>query len=102
MAYDGINLDYGKIVEVTNLMTNAHDQISPMIENLRTRVNTLVDDGMVFKQSSEVIRNTYNNFDTSLKAAVKGIQDFSDMFTSIKKNAEDFDQGISNSLNQAK
>ncbi|WP_432944038.1 hypothetical protein ACQPXM_01775 [Kribbella sp. CA-253562] len=102
MAYDGINLDYGKILEVTTLMTNAHEQIVPTIENLRTRVNTLVDDGMVFKQSSEVIRNTYNNFDTSLKAAVKGIQDFADMFTSIKKNAEEFDAGITSSLNQTK
>ncbi|GAA0572313.1 hypothetical protein HPO96_32090 [Kribbella sandramycini] len=102
MAYDGINLDYGKIVDVTNVMKNAHDQIVPLVENLRTRVNTLVEDGLVFKQSSEVIRNTYNNFDTSLKAAVKGIEDFREMFNSIKKNAEDFDQGISNSLNQAK
>jgi hypothetical protein len=102
MAYDGINLEYGKIVEVVNLMTTAHDQIVPMIENLRTRVNSLVDDGMVFKQSSDVIRNTYNQFDTSLKAAVKGIQDFSEMFTNIKQNAEDFDESIKNSLNQSK
>jgi hypothetical protein len=102
MAYDGINLDYGKIIEVTTLMTNAHEQIVPTIENLRTRVNNLVDDGMVFQQSSEVIRNTYNNFDTSLKSAVKGIQDFADMFNSIKKNAEEFDAGIKNSLNQTK
>ncbi|MEI8410434.1 MULTISPECIES: hypothetical protein [unclassified Kribbella] len=102
MAYDGINLEYGKILEVVNVMTTAHDQIVPTIENLRTRVNTLVDDGMVFKQSSDVIRNTYNQFDTSLKAAVKGIQDFSEMFNSIKKNAEEFDEGIKNSLSQSK
>jgi hypothetical protein len=102
MAYDGINLDYTKITEVTGLLHNAHEQIVPTIANLRNRVNTLLDDGMVFKQSSEVIRTTYNNFDSSLAAAIKGIQDFSDMFASIQKNAEDFDQGISNSLTQNK
>ncbi|GAA1537215.1 MULTISPECIES: hypothetical protein [Kribbella] len=102
MAQDGINLDYGKIVDVTNLMKNAHEQIVPLIGTLRDRVNTLVEDGMVFKQSSEVIRSTYNNFDSSLQAAVKGINDFSDMFNGIKKNAEEFDQGITDSLNQTK
>jgi len=100
MAYDGINLDYGKITEVSGLLTNAHEQIVPTIANLRTRVNALLDDGMVFKQSSEVIRTTYNNFDNSLASAIKGIQDFSEMFRSIQKNAEEFDQGITNSLNQ--
>lgn len=100
MAYDGINLEYDKIIAVVNLMTQAHDHILPMIENLRNRVNTLVDDGMVFKQSSEPIRMTYNNFDTSLKAAIKGIQDFGGMFNSIMTNAQQFDDGIKQSISK--
>jgi hypothetical protein len=102
MAYDGINLEYGKITDVANLLHNAHEQIVPLIVTLRNRVNTLVEDGLVFKQSSEVIRNTYNQFDTSLNLAVKGIEDFKEMFNSIMKNAADFDKGISDSLNQKK
>ena len=72
-----------------------------MLVNLHNRVNLLVEDGLVFQQSSEVIRTTYNNFDTSLTAAVKGINDFSEMFKSIEKNAKEFDAGISTSLNQS-
>ncbi|MER6464541.1 hypothetical protein AB0D30_33935 [Streptomyces sp. NPDC048409] len=96
--YNGINLDYHKIEEVVNLLHDAHENLLPVLSNLRNRVNTLVDDGMVFQQSSEVIRTTYNNFDTSLLAAVKGINDFSEMFNGIKENAIQFDQGISSSL----
>ncbi|MDX3076795.1 MULTISPECIES: hypothetical protein [unclassified Streptomyces] len=98
MAYNGINLDYAKIEEVVNLLHNAHENLLPTLSNLRNQVNALVDDGMVFQQSSEVIRTTYNNFDTSLLAAVKGINDFSEMFKGIKENAIQFDQGISSSL----
>lgn len=98
MPYNGINLDYAKIEEVAGLLHDAHENLLPVLTNLRNRVNALVDDGMVFQQSSEVIRNTYNQFDTSLLAAVKGINDFSEMFKGIMENAQQFDQGISNSL----
>ncbi|MER5796030.1 hypothetical protein ABT404_49230 [Streptomyces hyaluromycini] len=98
MSYGGINLDYEKIDGVTSQLKSAHEQIVPLLTNLRTQVNALVDDGMVFQQSSDTIRDTYNQFDTSLASAVKGINDFSDMFTSIKSNAQQFDQSISDSL----
>lgn len=98
MAYEGINLDYNKILAVVALMNSAHDQIVPTISNLRNRVNLLVEDGMVFQQSSETIRNTYTQFDTSLQAAVKGINDFAQLFQGIKKNAEEFDHALNMSL----
>ncbi|MEU9286937.1 hypothetical protein AB0D57_20040 [Streptomyces sp. NPDC048275] len=100
MPYQGINLDYAKIEEVTGLLHDAHENILPVLTNLRNRVNALVEDGMVFQHSSEVIRNTYNQFDTSLLAAVKGINDFAEMFKGIMENAQQFDQGIANSLNK--
>ena len=98
MAQDGINLEYGKIEEVSGLLSNANAQIVPQINNLRTRVNTLVEDGMVFKTSSDNIRNLYNTFDSSLQDAVQGIKEFSLMFDSIEQNAKDFDQGIKDAL----
>ncbi|GAA1537210.1 MULTISPECIES: hypothetical protein [Kribbella] len=98
MAQDGINLEYGKIEEVSGLLSNANAQIVPQINNLRTRVNTLVEDGMVFKTSSDTIRNLYNTFDSSLQDAVQGIKEFSLMFDSIEQNAKDFDQGIKDAL----
>jgi phage-related protein len=98
MAQDGINLEYGKIEEVSGLLSNANAQIVPQINNLRTRVNTLVEDGMVFKTSSDTIRNLYNTFDSSLQDAVQGIKEFSLMFDSIEQTAKDFDQGIKDAL----
>ena len=98
MAQDGINLEYRKIEEVSGLLSNANAQIVPQINNLRTRVNTLVEDGMVFKTSSDTIRNLYNTFDSSLQDAVQGIKEFSLMFDSIEQNAKDFDQGIKDAL----
>ncbi|MGW2045603.1 hypothetical protein ACWCPF_10490 [Streptomyces sp. NPDC001858] len=100
MPYDGINLNYSKIEEVSGLLQSAHENILPTLTNLRNRVNALVEDGMVFQHSSEVIRNTYNQFDTSLLAAVKGINDFSEMFKGIMENARKFDEEIANSLSK--
>ncbi|MDT0462966.1 hypothetical protein [Streptomyces gibsoniae] len=101
MSYGGINLDYDKIDGVVGQLNTAHDQVVPLLTNLRTQVNNLVDDGMVFQQSSETIRNTYNQFDTSLASAVKGITEFSDMFNNIKTNAQAFDKSISDGLTKS-
>ncbi|MGW6281455.1 hypothetical protein [Kribbella sp. NPDC055071] len=102
MAYNGINLDYDKITSVVNLLHNAHEFIIPKVQELHTRVDELVNDGLVFKQASDVIRDTYKQFDTSLTQAVQGIESFKSMFDSIKTNAEDFDSGIVKALNEKK
>ncbi|TWD80917.1 hypothetical protein FB561_2014 [Kribbella amoyensis] len=98
MAQDGINLEYGKIEEAAGLLSDANARLVPQIATLHTRVNTLVEDGLVFKTSSDTIRNLYNTFDTSLREVVQGIKEFSLMFEAIEQNAKDFDQGIKDAL----
>ncbi|WP_405063542.1 hypothetical protein OG474_18355 [Kribbella sp. NBC_01505] len=98
MAYEGINLEYDKILEVVKLLHNKYGELVPQIKGLHDRVNLLVEDGLVFKQSSEVIRETYDKFNTSLNLAVEGIEGFSKMFDNIKTNAEKFDSDLKEAI----
>lgn len=70
----------------------------PQLINLRNRVNLLVEDGLVFKVSSETIRNLYASLDTSLQQAAEGIKSFATMFNDIEAGAKDFDDKIKAAL----
>ncbi|MYS87617.1 hypothetical protein [Embleya scabrispora] len=97
MAAD-IALDFTRIDEVAGKLTKARETITPMIKTLLTDVNGLLDNGMVFKESSPAMRDAYAKFDTSLTAAIDGIQIFSDMFAKIRVQMHDMDVEMAKNL----
>jgi uncharacterized protein YukE len=81
-----ISLDYSKIETTSGKLDTANETIVPMINQLRTDVNNLLDDGLVFQESSPAMRESYEQFNTSLGKAVDGIKSFAQMFRDIKNS----------------
>ncbi|MEV6929585.1 hypothetical protein AB0M46_34540 [Dactylosporangium sp. NPDC051485] len=61
-----ISLDYDKIETTSNRLDNAVRDILPMLDRLRSDVSNLLEDGMVFQQSSPAMKDSYEKFNTSL------------------------------------
>lgn len=62
-----ISLDYEKIETTSSKLDAANENIVPMLNQLRTDVNNLLDDGMVFEQSSAALKESYEKFNSSLQ-----------------------------------
>lgn len=95
-----ISLDYGRIDSTASKLKSAKENIIPMIQKLKTDVNSLLSDGMVFKQSSPALRESYDQFNTSLTKAVEGIESFSKMFTQIKESMAENDSNMAKKIRQ--
>jgi hypothetical protein len=95
-----IALDFARIDEVAGRLSTARENIIPMINSLLTDVNGLLENGMVFKESSPAMREAYGKFNTSLNLAVDGIKSFSEMFAKIKVQMHDMDIEMAKNLNQ--
>ncbi|GAA4235087.1 hypothetical protein GCM10022254_41560 [Actinomadura meridiana] len=95
-----INLDYSKIETTAGKLKSAKENIIPMINNLRNDVNTLLGDGMVFDKSSPALRESYDQFNTSLHKAVEGIKSFADMFIQIKNSMEENDTNMAKKIRE--
>ncbi|MEU0939251.1 MULTISPECIES: hypothetical protein [unclassified Embleya] len=93
-----IALDFGRIDEVAGKLTTAKETITPMINTLLSDVNGLLDNGMVFKESSPAMREAYSKFNTSLTAAVDGILIFSEMFAKIRTQMHEMDVEMAKNL----
>lgn len=66
-----ISLDYEKIEATSGRLDGAVRDILPMLESLRSDVGNLLEDGLVFQQSSPAMKESYDKFNTSLLAAMK-------------------------------
>ncbi|MEU6852503.1 WXG100 family type VII secretion target [Actinacidiphila alni] len=96
-----ISLDYEKIETTSSKLDTANENIVPMLNQLRTDVNNLLDDGMVFEQSSAALKESYEKFNSSLLLAVKGIKDFAEQFRGIKKSMADNDADLAKKIRDA-
>jgi hypothetical protein len=99
MAAD-IALDFQRIEDTSNRLMSARENIVPMISTLLNDVNGLLDNGMVFKESSPAMREAYGKFNTSLNLAVDGIKSFSEMFAKIKTQMHEMDIEMAKNLKQ--
>ncbi|MBD0736890.1 WXG100 family type VII secretion target [Streptomyces sp. NPDC088197] len=96
-----ISLDYEKIETTSSKLDTANENIVPMLNQLRTDVNNLLDDGMVFEQSSAALKESYEKFNSSLLLAVKGIKDFAEQFRGIKQSMADNDADLAKKIRDA-
>jgi uncharacterized protein YukE len=96
-----ISLDYSKIEATSTRLDNAVRDIVPMLDSLRSDVANLLEDGMVFQQSSPAIRESYDKFNSSLLMAVKGINDFAKQFRDIRDSMEQMDTDMAGKIRSA-
>lgn len=86
-----IALDYEKIEETSKALDSAVDTIVPQLNTLQTKVSTLLENGLVFRQSSPAMEEAYNKFNSSLVGAMDGIKGFAKQFREIKAQLEKMD-----------
>ncbi|MER6103806.1 hypothetical protein ABT115_16130 [Streptomyces sp. NPDC001832] len=96
-----ISLDYEQIDTVSGKLDSANENIVPMVNQLLTDVNGLLDDGLVFEQSSPALRESYQKFNTSLLGAVEGIKSFASQFRSIKESMSENDANMAQKIREA-
>ncbi|MEV6520326.1 hypothetical protein AB0M43_00105 [Longispora sp. NPDC051575] len=96
-----ISLDYEKIDATSGRLDAAVRDILPMLETLRTDVSDLLEDGLVFQQSSPAMKESYDKFNTSLLGAIKGINDFAKQFRDIRTSMEEMDGDMAGKIRSA-
>ena len=100
-AMPNISLDYDKIEATSTRLDGAVRDILPMLESLRSDVANLLEDGLVFQQSSPAMKESYDKFNTSLLAAMKGINDFAKQFRDIRTSMEEMDVDMAGKIRSA-
>jgi uncharacterized protein YukE len=93
-----ISLDYAQIEATSGKLDTANETIVPMINQLRTDVNGLLDNGLVFQESSPAMRESYEQFNTSLQKAVDGIKSFAQMFRDIRNSMSQNDSDMAKKI----
>ncbi|MEC3992827.1 hypothetical protein VSR01_04405 [Actinacidiphila sp. DG2A-62] len=96
-----ISLDYEQIDTVSGKLDAANENIVPMLNQLLTDVNGLLDNGLVFEQSSPALRESYQKFNTALLQAVQGIKDFASQFRGIKDSMSQNDADMAQKIRDA-
>ena len=96
-----ISLDYDKIEATSTRLDGAVRDILPMLESLRSDVANLLEDGLVFQQSSPAMKESYEKFNTSLLAAMKGINDVATQFRDIRTSMEEMDVDMAGKIRSA-
>src|SRR5262245_61123899 len=96
-----ISLDYEKIEGTSKRLDDAVTNIVPQLETLRTDVSNLLDDGMVFQQSSPAVRESFNKFNGNLVNAIGGINEFAKQFREIRTQMEQMDTDMAGKIREA-
>ena len=94
-----ITVDYGKVDMVaTNLNTVVANTL-PRLTSLQSAVTTLLtsDGGLWLQQSSPTLSTQYQEFNTSVSAAVQNITSFAQQFQNIVAQLRAMDQAITQS-----
>ncbi|MFJ4191873.1 WXG100 family type VII secretion target [Kitasatospora sp. NPDC089509] len=95
-----IQLDYEQITSVSAKLTTASTELVPMLNGLRSDVDNLLHNGLVFQQSSGAIMESYQKFHDNLIQAAQSIDGFANQFRDIKKNMEDMDTKMASSVRE--
>lgn len=97
-----IQLDYAAIEATSNTLNAAADNTVPVLNELRNNVNNLLQNGLVFQQSSPALQEAYEKFNSSLLAAMEGIKGFAKQFMDIRTQMENMDGEMASSIRSAK
>ncbi len=96
-----VALDYGMIQGVSNALNSAVSTIVPQLTTLKSQVDAMLsqDGGLWMNATSPALQSAYQTFNTSLTAAVNGINDFATQFNSIAGQMRSIDSQMANSIN---
>ena len=82
---------------VTHFLT-ANTEILARISVLKNELNGMFDEGLVLKQSTPALRESYEQFNTSLTGAIQGLDAFAKQFRGIKEGLLEFDTKLTEQI----
>ncbi|MBW8817792.1 MULTISPECIES: hypothetical protein [unclassified Streptomyces] len=95
-----ISLSYSEIERVSNLLdTSVEETLVPRMDEAKTEVDTLLDNGLVLTKASPALQGQYEKFTQSLKDATDSIKGFAEQFRQIMQSVQDMDQDIADKVN---
>jgi WXG100 family type VII secretion target len=91
-----VDVDYGEVNTVATRLRTEGAQIVSELSALQANVAELLtgEGGLWLQQSSPVMAAQYQEFNTSLTAAIKNLDKFADSFNGIAKNLADMDSAL--------
>jgi hypothetical protein len=94
-----ITIDYDRVNTVATALNAAVTETVPKLSSLQSAVTGLLtgDGGLWLQQSSPVISTQYQDFNTSVTAAVNNITSFAHQFNNIVSQLQAMDEAISKS-----
>ncbi len=92
-----ITIDYERVNTVATSLNAAVTETVPKLSSLQSAVTSLLtsDGGLWLQQSSPVISTQYQDFNTSVTAAVNNIMSFAQQFNNIINQLQAMDEAIS-------
>jgi hypothetical protein len=96
---NNITVTYAVVEEVTRDLNAAVLKIVPELTTMERSVSSLLETegGLWMQQSSPVLRQQYQAFNTSVTEAVNNINNFSKQFNAIVNSLREMDANISKS-----
>jgi hypothetical protein len=80
------------------LTTAVDSTLVPQLESLQRDVVDLLGNGLVLRQSSPALQDSYMNFNKSVTEAVQNIREFAKQFVSVKDSVKNLDGQIASSI----
>jgi uncharacterized protein YukE len=99
MPANNVQLEYEQIESVAQQLQSAVANINPQLLDLKSKVDTLLTNGLFLQQTSPALQNSYKGFTDMLLKMVENITNFANQFTSIKDTVEKLDSQIAASIN---
>ncbi|MDG4772846.1 hypothetical protein [Solwaraspora sp. WMMD792] len=93
-----ISLISEKVETTVTSFINANHDILARISVLKNELNGMFDEGLVLKQSTPALRESYDQFNTNLTAAIQGLESFAKQFKGIKDGLLEFDTKITEQI----
>jgi hypothetical protein len=93
-----ISLVSEKVETTVNSFLLANQEMLSRITSLKNELSGMFDEGLVLKQSTPALRESYEQFNTNLTGAIQGLDSFAKQFRGIKEGLLEFDTKLTEQI----
>ncbi|MCE7083488.1 WXG100 family type VII secretion target [Streptomyces sp. ST2-7A] len=99
MASDAnISIDYSTIEATAGTMGTKLSDIATELTELKTTVEGLLQNGLVFEQASEALKEAYEFFTTQMETSANNIGEYAKLFQEISTELQNSDSDMANDI----
>jgi hypothetical protein len=93
-----ISLDSERVESTVKNFFAANSEMLVRIGGLKNDLDSMFEHGLVLKHSTPALLDSYNQFNTSLTAAIQGLESFGKQFQGIRDGLLDFDTKVTEQI----